>query len=965
MAIDLAGPAGSTSDPERSLGALERLAARSPQVLDELGDEGLGRLAVVAAVCPPLVEAVAASPRLVPMLLGGLPPRPLAEVVASCREALSGLGDPAEQLAVEQRAGLLRVVIRDLLGMAPTPEVAAELADLAQGVLAAAGEHVARGSGGQLAIIGMGKLGGRELNYVSDVDVLFVAGDDDWAASTRAAEQLMRLMAQVTPLGRAYEVDANLRPEGKDGPLARTVDAYRSYYERWAKTWEFQALLKARPLAGPEDLQAAFAALIEPFVWPDRLDPRAVEEIQRLKGVVETSPSVVRAGARQVKLAPGGLRDIEFAVQLLQLVHGRHDRTLRTANTLEGLRALADGGYVGEDDANDFRHAYEFLRTVEHRLQLANLRRTHTLPQNPDERRRLARTVAAQLPPVEPGSRVDLLERFDSELARVQGLVRRLHEKLFYRPLLARYAQLGPDEQLPVGTDGGEPRLAAEAARERLVALGFTKPDHALRHLDALAGGMSRSGQLFRTVLPAILPTLADAADPDEGLAALRSLADRTKDSPYLLRTLRDHPPVADMLARVVGTSPLVAGWLERQPEVLGLLADLPGLQRRLTIADYHRLAEGLGRRAQTAEEIGPALRRMRRREAARIAVRDVTGLADVVDVSSELSGLAQACLAATLAQVTPEGVTMAVIGLGKLGGSELGYASDLDVLIVAEPADEGHAAAEAAARFVQLLSGITPEGQAFRVDLNLRPEGKDGPLVRTLASYRTYYERWGETWELQALTQARHVAGDLALGRAFIAGMADLVYPVTVPAARLADVRKMKARIERERVGDQGRHLGGHRKPGRPLSPTGRLQPTGARSAMSGEKIDLKLGPGGLSDIEWTLQLLQLRHGGRLPNLRRPGALAALTAAVDEGLLSADAGQWLGEAWRLLSRLRNAVYLTGARETHLLPMSTFQMERLARMLGYPRPGGQTLTEDVTRVMRRVRKVHERAFYDA
>ena len=975
MVVDLAAVAATTSNPDRALNALERLAERSPDILDALGDTGVGRLAIVAAVCQPLVDAVATHDRLAAMLLGDIPARSSAEVLAATRTALDGAEDVAQILAVEQRAGLLRIVVRDLLGLARTPEVAAELADLAQGVLQAACEVTTQRTGGELAVVAMGKLGGRELNYVSDVDVLFVAGDDDWAASTRAAEQFMRLMAQVTPAGRAYEVDANLRPEGKDGPLARTVEAYRGYYERWAKTWEFQALLKARPIAGSQRLQTAFAELVEPFVWPDRLDPEAVGEIQRLKGVVETSPSVVRAGARQVKLAPGGLRDIEFAVQLLQLVHGRHDRSLRSPNTLEALRALADGGYVGEEDANDFHHAYEFLRTVEHRLQLANLRRTHTLPHNPEDRRRLARTVAAALPPLEGENRQspDLLEQFDSELARIQGLVRRLHEKLFYRPLLARYAQLGPDEQLPLGTEEGEPRLAPDAARERLVALGFTKPDNALRHLDALAGGMSRRGQLFRTVLPAILPTLADSADPDEGLAALRSLADRTKESPYLLRTLRDHPPVADMLARVLGTSAVVGGWLERQPEVLGLLPDMQNLQRRFTIADYQRLADGLGRRATSVEEVGPALRRMRRREVARIAVRDVMGLGDVVDVASELSGLAQACLQATLAQVTPEGVTMAVIGLGKLGGSELGYASDLDVLLVAEPADARKEAEEAAGRFLQLLSAITPEGQAFRVDLNLRPEGKDGPLVRTLGSYRTYYERWGETWEMQALTQARYVAGDSALGRAFISSMADLVYATDVPAKRLADVRMMKARVERERGGDQPGHVRPRRTPGRALSPTGRLGGAagaggggrGRVAATAGDKIDLKLGSGGLADIEWTIQLLQLQHGGRLPNLRRPGALAGITACVEEGLLSPEAGEWLVEGWRLLSRLRNAIYLTGARETHLLPSAGRGMERLARMLGYPRPGAQRLAEDVARVMRRVRKVHERAFYDA
>jgi [glutamine synthetase] adenylyltransferase / [glutamine synthetase]-adenylyl-L-tyrosine phosphorylase len=962
--VDLSAAAALTSNPDRARAALDLLADRDQAALDALGEEGVGRLAVVAAVSEPLVDIVARKGRLADALGGDLAARTAGDVAAACSAALADAEQPAAVLAVEQRVGLLRIAARDLLGFATTPQVAAELADLAQGVLAAAAGLVCTEHDASLAIIAMGKLGGRELNYVSDVDVIFVGSEDDWAASQKAAERLMRLMAQITPDGRAYEVDANLRPEGKDGSLARTIDSYRAYYERWAKTWEFQALLKSRHLAGDEALGAAFAELIEPFVWPDRLDAEAVGEIQRMKGVVESSSTVRRAGARQVKLAPGGLRDIEFAIQLLQLVHGRHDTSLRSANTLEALDALAAGGYVGEEDAADFHHAYVFLRTVEHRLQLANLRRTHTLPSGGDERRRLARTVAAHLPAEGPDAHRDLLERFDAELARIQGQVRRLHEKLFYRPLLDRFAELSAADQLPVGAETGEPKLAAEAARDRLTALGFSSPDAALKHLDALAGGVTRRAQLFRTVLPAILPTLAAAPDPDGGLAALRSLADRTAEAPYLLRTLRDHPPVADMLARVLGASQLVGRWLERQPEVLGLLADTTALERRQTADEYARLADGLRRRSSAMADAGEALRRMRRREAARIAVRDLADLADIVDVASELSGLAQACLQAAVDAVVPEGVTMAVIGMGKLGGSELGYASDLDILLIAEPADARVQADQAAEQLLDLLSAITPEGQAFRVDLNLRPEGKDGPLVRTLSSYRNYYERWGQTWELQALTQARVVAGDRSLGRAFIAAMTDLVYPADVPQQRLVDVRTMKARVERERAGRPAGPVA-PRVRNRSMRPTGRLGTQRPTSAAAGAKVDVKLGHGGLVDVEWTVQLLQLRHGGRIPSLRRPGALAAIAACVEAEVLDPTDGEWLEEGWRILSRLRNASYLAGHRDTHLLPANTREMDRLAAMLGYARPGGQQLNEDVARVMRRVRKVHERCFYDA
>ena len=321
---------------------------------------------------------------------------------------------------------------------------------------------------------------------------------------------MLRLVGEATPEGRAYEVDMNLRPEGRDGPLVRSLDSFEVYYKRWAKTWEFQALLKARPVAGDADLGRAFASLAEQFVWPDKLEAEQVGEIQRMKGEVERSRPAQKGGARQVKLAPGGLRDIEFAVQLLQLVHGRHDPTLRSPNTLDALFALAEGDYIDEGDAQLFSDAYQFLRTIEHRLQLTRLRRTHTVPASAEERYRLARSAGFR-----DVKAATALEQLDREYARVQGYVRRLHEKLFYRPLLERFAEIGRAEQVAVG-DG---RLDEQAARERLAALGFANPEGALGHLDALAAGVSRRARLFRTLLPAILPTLAGAPEWSMGLA--------------------------------------------------------------------------------------------------------------------------------------------------------------------------------------------------------------------------------------------------------------------------------------------------------------------------------------------------------------------------------------------------------------------------------------------------------------
>jgi glutamate-ammonia-ligase adenylyltransferase len=947
-----------------ALRGLARLAEGSPEGWSRLlgGDGLVTRASTVAGASDALADLLAGSPEAVEVLVGDLAAHDAEAVALEAAEVLVDVDGgedeeaaAAQALASYQRRGLLRIAVRDLLGHADTPEVAAELASLAAGILEAALEHVVDDAAdARLAVIGMGKLGGRELNYISDVDVLFVA-EGDWSAATKTAERLLRLLGRHTPAGQTYEIDTNLRPEGRDGNLVRSLESYRAYYERWAKTWEFQALLKARPVAGDAEVGRAFAELVEPFVYPDRLEGAKVAEIQKMKGVVEHSKPVQRDGSRQLKLAPGGLRDIEFAVQLLQLVHGRHDSALRSPNTLEALAALAEGGYVDDGDAHLFADAYRFLRTVEHRIQLVRLRRSHTVPSDDLERARIARSAGFR----DIRAATALLQ-FDKEYARVQGYTRRLHEKLFYRPLLERFAEVGAAEQ--VAGEG----LGAESAHERLAALGFTDPRGALRHLEALADGVSRRARLFRTLLPAMLPTLADAPDPDGGLADFRSLADKLGDAPAFLRTLRDNPPVAQLLATVLGASRVVGRWLERQPEVVSSLADLSQLQQPLDVEAYRRLSQGLLRRNDDLERAGGSLRRMKRREVARIAVRDLMGYADVEAVGRELSGVAEACLGAATALVQPQGRRMAVIALGKLGGGELGYASDLDVILVAgEGSTDPHI--EAAEQLLKLLGGITPEGQAFQVDLNLRPEGKNGPLVRTLDSYRSYYDRWAEPWELQALTLARPVAGDIELGEAFMELVTPIVYPARAPAERLQAVRQMKARVERERGagGRQPSRTGPPRLRPRTAGPRTWGLSTGDARGRPGDRVDLKLGPGGLSDVEWTVQLLALQHGGERSSLRTPGTLRGLAALEQEGLLGERDARWLREGHRLLSAIRNGLYLMGERDSSTLVPGNITHDRLARLLGYEHPGGQQLSEDLGRAMRRVRKVHERAFYDA
>lgn len=373
-------------------------------------------------------------------------------------------------------------------------------------------------------------------------------------AATSLAAHMMRICSETTVEGSIWPVDANLRPEGRNGPLVRTLSSHVAYYQRWAKTWEFQALLKARPVAGDPGLGAEYVAALQPLVWQAADRENFVPDVQKMRRrVVENIP--LTEVDRQLKLGPGGLRDVEFAVQLLQLVHGRADTSLHSGTTLDALEALAAGGYVGRTDAAQLDEAYRFLRSMEHRIQLHRLRRTHLVPEDEADLRRLGRSLGLRTDPV-----TGLLRAWK----RHASVVRRLHEKLFYRPLLDAVAQLAP----------GEARLSPEAARERLVALGYADPAAALRHLEALASGVTRKAAIQRTLLPVLLGWFADSADPDTGLLNFRKVSDALGTTPWYLRLLRDEGAAAENLARVLSAGRLAPDLLMRAPEAVALLGD-------------------------------------------------------------------------------------------------------------------------------------------------------------------------------------------------------------------------------------------------------------------------------------------------------------------------------------------------------------------------------------------------------
>lgn len=818
----------------------------------------------------------------------------------------------------------------------PYQVVGRQLTDLADAALTAAlAVAVARVCRDEpcpvrLAVIAMGKCGARELNYVSDVDIVFAAEPADATAA--------RLAAEMMSIGSAafFEVDAALRPEGKAGALVRTLDSHIAYYQRWARTWEFQALLKARPMTGDLALGEQYRDALMPMVWSASERPDFVPDVQAMRRRVEDLvPADLRE--RELKLGHGSLRDVEFAVQLLQLVHGRVDDTLHVQGTVEALTALAAGGYVGRDDAANLTASYEFLRLLEHRLQLQRLKRTHTLPADDDEEgmRWLARAAHMR-----PDGRQDAVGVLRTEIRRNTVRVRRLHAKLFYRPLLESVARLDSDAL----------RLSPDAAVRQLAALGYAAPEHALGHLRALTGGVSRKGRIQALLLPTLLEWLGETPNPDAGLLAYRRVSEGLAEQTWFLRELRDEGAVAQRLMIVLGSSAYLPDLLINAPETIRMYADGPGGPLLLG-PQPEDVARGILTAAARYDDPNRAVaaaRSLRRHELARVASADLLGLLDVPQVCRALSSVWVAVLEASLRAViraseaergAPAPADFAVIGMGRLGGMELGYGSDADVLFVCDPRpgeDETKAVrwATGIAERVQRMLGAPSTDPPLQVDAALRPEGRQGALVRTLASYAAYYEQWVQPWEVQALLRAHQVAGDQELGVRFLHLIDKVRYPAGgVSAESVREIRRIKARVDAERL------------------------PRGADPATH-----TKLGRGGLADIEWTVQLMQLRHAHEVPELHNTSTLEALDVIEQKGLLDPEDVDLLRQAWLIATKARNALVQVRGKPSDQLPAPGPQLSAVAYAAGWRNGDGGEFLDNYMRITRRAKAVVERVF---
>lgn len=847
--------------------------------------------------------------------------RALSSALAKYPGLITGAGKD-DSVSLRLRSALIDTAGNDFAGVTTMREATAlyssRIDQIVEDELAAAREAVAdrHPAAGRLpfAVIAMGKWGAFELNYYSDIDLVFVHApapgmeSESRAAALALASKLISSLSAPTFDGSALQVDADLRPEGTMGPLSRTIDSYESYYERWGEAWELQALLKARYVTGDQELGRRFRAMADRIIWEQGLDVDALRSIRLLKTQAEES-----AAPTDLKRSRGGIRDIEFTVQLLQLVHGRFDEDLRVTATLDAIEALGSHGYIEDDDATRLSDAYCFLRDVEHRVQLWDLQQTHSIPDGVEAKERLGRAL---------GFEADPAGALEARVIEVKTQVRDLHERLYFRPILDSLVGL-PSARLDPGD-----------AAIRLEALGFHDVVAATTAFAELTAGLSRRSRVMLQTLPLMLDWLSQSPDPDLGLSQLRLLLAHTPDHGALVSLLQTNPVAGEHLCRLLGTGRLLGDLIDRIPEFIPRLADDDRLDEiRDAQAATARLVGLLDSRPDPEAKIG-TIRRFVRRRKLRIAARDVLGEAPTEVTLRSLSDSADAAITGALHMLTDgDSRGFGIIAMGKWGGQELSYGSDLDLMYVFDDDAGRERALHLATDMGRVLSEPSRHGEAYELDAELRPEGRKGAMARSLEGFRRYYSEWVEPWELLALVKARPVAGGPGVLEAYETMLAAVIWQDSLPSSVVREIRAIKARVESERI-------------------------------PPGEDPDfhLKLGPGGLSDVEFVTQLLQLRHGGRVEGLRVPGTLTALRALRDQEIIVAADFNALIEAYLFCTRARLRLHLQRGQVSNSLPTNPDDTSRLAASLGFDRTG--ELREQYRRYTRRARRTFERLFYD-
>ena len=893
-------------------------------------------------------------------------PKTSEMMYAELARSLSQFDSVAQKLRVlrrYKRRETLRIGLSDLLKTVDVKTTTLELSNLAEAALQHCYEigrdQIMQPKFGtplneegtapcRFAIIGMGKLGGYELNFSSDIDLIFVYSDDARTDTgnenseyfSRLCEFIIKAMSEITPEGYVFRVDIRLRPESSAGVIIRSMESYESYYEGWGDLWERQALIKARPVAGDMAFGDEFIRMIQPFVYQRYLDGVTLGEIKadirRTKARIEER--LVGEGAnleKHVKLGPGAIRDIEFTVQCLQMIHGAKRKSLCSHNTLETLSALKENELLTPEDADALTAAYQFLRTVENGIQIEADQQRYSIPEKETEARELARRVGYQHTP-----ETDALAAFRTDYRAHTEQVRAIFQKI-----TTTATESGDRVDIAVLLSEEDPKQLETF----LSAFRFENVREAQRLLKRLANGgdgVQFSPSVRRTffkLAPTLLNVLRDSPNPDMALRYLSAFTDKVGARSSYYTMFAEKPSTLEALTRVCGTSLYLADMLIASPELFDLLTVPTLVERSKTLAEKQE--ETLRLVTQTPDERTlPMLRRYKNDEIWRIALRNILGNATLPTTTEELSDLAAAVLQAIYPEIeaemreahgtprNPDGTpaTFAIVAMGKFGGRELNFSSDLDVMYVYSADGETTQGmpnveffAAVGLELVNRLAGNQGIG-IYEVDLRLRPHGTGGAIALPLTGYQNYYANTAEVWERQALTRARVVAGDTeVLGNQFLEIAHDFCYSGSLTSAEIAQIVHTRRRKEA-----QATRRTSTRRRGRGKTQT--------------SVTNVKSGYGGLVDIEFAVQTLQLAHGREAPAARVQNTPLAIERLHAIGVLTAAQREGLSAAYLFLRRVENALRIVHDRALDALPRNRTELAQLARRLGYEE------TEDIS-----------------
>ena len=994
--IEVAIAAVATPLPDMALNGFERISSTIPRdiLLELCSSRALTtQLMNICGSSPFLTNIICRDPSYLQRLFMDREitrKRSEAEMLATLRGRVpegTGYGELFPILRRFKYSEMLRIAARDLNGLANLEEVTGELASLAAATLQLAyetaraelvrehGTPMQQGPDGpvraEFTIIGMGKLGGRELNFSSDIDLIYFYSSDKGETTglpdgrggfkaklslhaffVKLAEMVSRAISQVTDDGFVFRVDMGLRPDGKGGDLATSMRSAEVYYEAWGQSWERAAMMKARPVAGSIELGQAILTALTPFIYRRYLDYNLIEDMMSMKKKIDASLARSQEGEVNIKLGRGGIREIEFFIQALELVYAGKNPNLRVKNSLFALQTLRQSRIIKEADCTALSEAYRFLRTVEHRIQVVQERQTHALPRKEEEMRALARRCGYL--------RKDGPQRFAETLELHRQAVSAIYGDLF----LSRDEKI-KEEVSPEVHYFFDPRADADMIKDMLEERRFEHPDAAYQNLLVLRDGpakvnlTSQGRRTLEKIAPLFLQEVFASPDPDLALANLERFLSSTRTRASIYALLAENRDILKLLTSLFGMSEFLSKIFIGHPELLDSMTSHGYAYLQKDRATMAAELDGFLSQADDFEEKLDAMRRYRHEEFLRIGMNDIHGKMKQPEVARQLTDLADVCLSSACCLATGElarfgrpmvagedGSTheaaFAVVAMGKHGGFELNYHSDLDIIYIydGQGNTDGEKSitnreyfAKLGQKIILVLTTQTREGYVYKIDTRLRPSGNAGPLVTSLESFRSYHASEAQIWERQALTKARVCYGEPGLKGAIEQVIEKTVYGGGADEMVRSEIHRLRMRMENELA----------------------KETTGS--------YNIKTGRGGMVDVEFIVQFLQLKHGFKYGEIRVSNTLHAMDAMRDAGILSVEDHHALFDGYKFLRRLENRLRIIHDYSMNDLGGSLKYLNKLARRLGYDtmlKNPGEGLMADYERVTSSVRGVYDR-----